>query len=277
MRSGAPQSWLSWAGGVRLLFGLNAHRRWHYTLDQQPVRFVRWFCRSVDAPKSETLANLGHSLAAWLTGNKPPWTLEAEEAELEELEEPAPLRPPVAPRSTEDVADYVDLADSHAMGGVYHGHGHHGATGTVASAVKLRNAKRRLTALGVLGVYVIWCVPDLSPHACMKAACMHAARCRLADARVRWFACATTRRAIFAWCVLAGCLHALVCVLLLLMPLRPLQVHLRLRNAVLQAAGRRGADLLRAQLGRQLRCEQRLLRRLWTPLTRACPLLLLSA
>jgi hypothetical protein len=152
----APQSWLSWAGGVRLLFGLNAHRRWHYTLDQQPIRFVRWWLRSVDAPKPETLANLGHSLVAWLTGNKPPWTLEAEEAEAAEQEEQAAPRPPVAP-SKDDNADYVGLADSHAVGGVYYGQGgHHGATATVESAVELRNAKRRLTAAGLLGVYIVW-------------------------------------------------------------------------------------------------------------------------
>jgi hypothetical protein len=141
---------------VRLVFGLNAHRRWHYTLDQQPIRFVKWFVRSVDAPKPETLANLGHSLVAWLTGNKPPWTLEAEEAEAAEQEEQAAPRPPVAP-SKDDNADYAGLADSHAVGGVYHGQGgHHEATATVESAVELRNAKRRLTAAGLVGVYIVW-------------------------------------------------------------------------------------------------------------------------
>ena len=51
-----PESWLFYAGIVKLLCGPRAHRRWHYTRGAQPRRFVRWYCRSVDAPKVCALA-----------------------------------------------------------------------------------------------------------------------------------------------------------------------------------------------------------------------------
>jgi hypothetical protein len=139
----APESWLCWSGLPRLLVGLNAHRRWHYTLDQQPSRFVRWFCRSVDAPKPETLANLGHSLVAWLTGSKPPWTLEAEAAaEAAEAE-----------AAQEELADGAADGDAKASEDALSAHGL-----SVSSAVQLRRAKRQLTAMGFVGVYVVWAV-----------------------------------------------------------------------------------------------------------------------
>ena len=78
--SEAPESWLFYGGVVKLVCGLQAHRRWHYTRGMQPSRFVRWYCRSVDAPKPETIENLYHAAVSWITGRKPPWTIEAEEA-----------------------------------------------------------------------------------------------------------------------------------------------------------------------------------------------------
>jgi hypothetical protein len=189
-RAHPPQSWLAWAGLIRLPCGFNAHRMWHYTRDQQPSRFVRWYCRSVDAPKvraqagaqrmrasdpdasypqPETAINLWHSFAAWATGSKPPWTLEAEEAAEEAAAEEAAAANAAAP-ADDKAAHELDT---------------HSVSSSLASAVQLRNAKRRLTAFGVLGVYLVWCGP----------ACMRDARCRLVDARVL----APTRRAIFAW------------------------------------------------------------------------------
>jgi hypothetical protein len=41
------------------------------------------------ARRPETIINLGHSFAAWATGTKPPWTLEAEEAAAEAAAEAA--------------------------------------------------------------------------------------------------------------------------------------------------------------------------------------------
>ena len=100
--SEAPESWLEWFGWRKLVFGPNAHRRWHYTGPLgQPNRHVKWFIRSVGAPPPETAINLWHSLVSWVTGSDPPWVEEwreaveaeaAEEAEVEaevELDAPA--------------------------------------------------------------------------------------------------------------------------------------------------------------------------------------------
>jgi hypothetical protein len=124
---------------------------------------------------------LGHSLAAWLTGSKPPWTLEAEEAEAEAAEEAAGGVDAAAP--SDEAAD--PELDTHSV------------SFSLSSAVQLRNAKRRLTAFGVLAVYVVW--------------------------------------ASFAWCA-AGRLHALVCVPLFAHAAAPalLQVHLHLCVAPLE-------------------------------------------
>jgi hypothetical protein len=44
--SEAPESWLEWHGWRKLLFGLHAHRRWHYTGPEgQPNRHVKWYIR----------------------------------------------------------------------------------------------------------------------------------------------------------------------------------------------------------------------------------------
>ena len=80
--SEAPESWLRYAGAVRFICGLQAHRRWHYTgAKGQPNRFVRWYVRCADAPMAETLMNLLHSVRASVTGKPPPW--------LEQHEHPA--------------------------------------------------------------------------------------------------------------------------------------------------------------------------------------------
>jgi hypothetical protein len=149
---------------------------------------VRWYCRSVDAPKvreagapracvhliliypqPETVINLWHSFAAWATGSKPPWTLEAEEAAAEAEAEAATAADAAAPADDKTAERELDT---------------HSVSSSLASAVQLRNAKRRLTAFGVLGVYLVWCVPARI-------------QCRMLDAG--WLTLAPTRRAIFAW------------------------------------------------------------------------------
>jgi hypothetical protein len=86
--AGAAESWLSWGGWPRLLLGGRAHRRWHYTgAAGQPSRFVKWWCRSSEAPALEILIAAAQRLAATLTCAKPPWVLEAEEAEAEAARE----------------------------------------------------------------------------------------------------------------------------------------------------------------------------------------------
>ena len=88
--SEAPESWLEWFGWRKLVFGVNAHRRWHYTGPLgQPNRHVKWFIRSVGAPPPETAINLWHSLVSWVTGTDPPWVEEWREAVEAEAEEEA--------------------------------------------------------------------------------------------------------------------------------------------------------------------------------------------
>jgi hypothetical protein len=140
------QSWLAYGGITRLVCGMSAHRRWHYTGPAgQPSRFVRWYARSVDAPKMETLTNMWHSLVAWLTRTKPPWTLEAEAAEAEAAEA----------AGAEHAAADADAVERHSARSSISAHS---LSSSVASATRLKHAKRRLAAMGLGGVYVVWCV-----------------------------------------------------------------------------------------------------------------------
>lgn len=132
--SEAPESWLFYGGAVRLLCGAGAHRRWRYAGPAgQPRRFVRWYCRSVDTPVPETVENLWESLKAWLTGAKPPWTLEAEEA------------------AAAAAATAEGKADGEKPGGEED-------AASMASAKELRAAKRRLTAVGLGAVLLVWAI-----------------------------------------------------------------------------------------------------------------------
>ena len=135
----APESWLAWGGSPRFVFGPQAHRRWRYTGPAgQPVRYVRWFVRSVDAPKFETLMNLWFSLKAFVTRSLTPWEEEAEEFE-------ATLAAEAAAEAAAAEGEEGSIARP---------------SGTVstsfASAKRLRFSKRKLTAVGVGGVYLIW-------------------------------------------------------------------------------------------------------------------------
>ena len=166
----APESWLTWSFSWRkLVFGMHAHRRWHYTGPLgQPHRHVKWFIRSVDAPLPETYANLWRSFYAWLTNTEPPWIEEAREAAEEEAEEAACVEAQRAPRRS-----LVRIST--------HSNGHTGgggdavlAAGDVArdsgssysfsisqsqhSAAELQRYKRVVTALGVIGTYITWAI-----------------------------------------------------------------------------------------------------------------------
>ena len=136
----APESWLSWAGWPKLVWGPGAHRRWQYSGPAgQPVRFVRWWIRCRDAPTPETIGNLWRSAVAWATCSKPPWILEAEELEVEaELHDDDCGKPP----RHEDGSSL----DAHSV------------RDSLASARRLRTSKRRLTIVGLVGVYLVWAV-----------------------------------------------------------------------------------------------------------------------
>ncbi len=77
----APESWLSFAGLMRLLLGgSSAVRRWQYTKDKQPSHFVRWYARSGGAPLWETGAYMLRRLHAWATCTRPYWLRDADHA-----------------------------------------------------------------------------------------------------------------------------------------------------------------------------------------------------
>ena len=185
--SEAPESWLEWSGWRKLAFGVNAHRRWHYTGPLgQPNRHVKWYIRSVGAPPPETAINLWHSLVSWVTGSDPPWVEEwreaveaeaAEEAEAEaevELDAPAcdsysapshqvngSARLPVdAPR----VLKLLSLAEQDTFDklGKFHAADDDGVgdgastTSSVRSARALARYKRIIALSGFFGVYFSW-------------------------------------------------------------------------------------------------------------------------
>ena len=168
--SEAPESWLFYGGVVKIVCGLQSHRRWHYTRGKQPPRFVRWYCRSVDAPKPETIENLYHAAVSWITGRKPPWTVEAEEAEEAEAAEAEVVKPL---HKADPVSAAVDHDASEAVG--HYGNGDaclgeeaeesekagsekSGSEASFASAAELQASKRRLTAFGLAGVWLVWAI-----------------------------------------------------------------------------------------------------------------------
>jgi hypothetical protein len=167
--SKAPESWLEWAGWVKLVCGLRAHRRWNYTLDKQPVRFVRWYIRSIGAPFTETVANLGRSAWAWAMRREPPWIIEARQAAEKaagEFEQPGSSpRTPYTPRTPR--TPYTPRAPSVSM--------------SSASVHSLSTYKRAVMAAGLLGVYVTWAIFAwfIFTCACLRCAaggCMRAWR-----------------------------------------------------------------------------------------------------
>ena len=195
----APESWLEWYGWRKIVFGVNAHRRWNYTGPHgQPNRHVKWFIRSAGAPKPETIINLWHSAVAWATGNDPPWVeewreaMEAEaEAEAEEAE--VACRAPVqaaqqvnsstsVPSSPPRVLRLLHVAeqdelDAHALSNgnskvhKADGDGDDDSVSTsssVRSARALARYKRILALSGFIGVYVCWAI--FAWCACLRCA-----------------------------------------------------------------------------------------------------------
>lgn len=178
--SEAPESWLEWTSGWRkLVFGFNAHRRWHWTRDKPPVRHVRWYCRSIGAPPPETVANLFHSLWAWLTRTDPPWVVEAREAEEEAAfdDEQAAAKETPGDKPAESGATtssgggeaQID-GDEAPPGG---GSDTHSVTSSVRSAQELAAHKRRLMVYGLIGTAISWTLFVWVRDQILRPACAH--------------------------------------------------------------------------------------------------------
>jgi len=124
-------------GWRKLVFGLNAHRRWHYTGPRgQPKRHVKWFCRSVGAPPPETAINLWHSFVCALTGRELPWHIEAREA----------AEAAAAEAADKPGADAALEGDNASV------------TSSVREARELSRYKRAVACAGMAGVYAVWAI-----------------------------------------------------------------------------------------------------------------------
>jgi hypothetical protein len=142
--SEAPESWLEWVGWRKLVFGFNAHRKWHYTKRAPPVRHIKWFVRSVGAPQTETAMNLWVSLKCWLTRAELPWIEEAREA-AEEAEAEGNEK-----GSEKGHMDGCMMDVEGSIGG--------STTSSVRSARALARYKRAVMAIGLASVYICWAI-----------------------------------------------------------------------------------------------------------------------
>ena len=155
----APDSWLEWSGWMKLLLGLNAHRRWHYTRGAPPRRFVQWYIRSVTEPPSETAANLVHSLHAWATGTETPWAREARELREAQAEAACAESACAAPAEEEEELERWS-------------EGPHDTTRSVRRAHTLSAHKRRVMLLGLAAALVCWAIFTWFVFTCACAARM---------------------------------------------------------------------------------------------------------
>ena len=172
--SEAPESWLEWSGWRRFVFGFDAHRQWHYTGPAgQPNRHVRWFLRSVGAPPSETVINLGHSAVAFATCSDPPWTVEAREAAQAAAEESevalhadaeygsssaCETRPSDERSRTGSLLVDIALEDGTQPNLQRHSGVSSDGNSAAAEARELARYKRAMAAAGLVGVYICWAV-----------------------------------------------------------------------------------------------------------------------
>jgi len=154
-----PESILIWLGWRKMVFGAEAHRKWHYTRDKQPCRHVKWWLRSQDAPKPETIINLFHSARSFFKGTLPPWTVEAREEEeeavvelvnevLEETLEQA-LSASSGSQRTHNSENGSEQARSESGGST---------SSSLKEARELRLYKRIVMTAGLVGVYVTWTI-----------------------------------------------------------------------------------------------------------------------
>ena len=151
----APESWLEWTGWRKFVFGFNAHRRWNYTLDTPPLRYIRWYVRSHGAPVSETAANLCRSLHALATKTEPFWVLEAREAAAEEAgEAPVEDGAQAGDAKAEKTAAPAE-EDGEKAGSVKSAAS---TSSSVRSAKALSAYKRQVAVVGLLAAFVCWAI-----------------------------------------------------------------------------------------------------------------------
>ena len=126
---------------------------------------MKWYCRSIDAPKPETIINLWHSLWCWLTGAKVPWLQEWEEWQEEQQAEEAAEEPAAEdhkPSSSANMVGYstwgLQQLDGTVAVAVEGGSIATSSGSTKRSAMALRRSKRMLTAFGLGGIYLTWTI-----------------------------------------------------------------------------------------------------------------------
>lgn len=122
---------------------------------------MKWFCRSIDAPKPETIINLAHSLRCWLTGATVPWLEEwqewQKELQAEAAEEPMSTADCSGPRTDMGYSSWgLHQGDTTVNDHVEGGSLGTSSGSTKRSAMALRRSKRMLTAFGLGGIYVTW-------------------------------------------------------------------------------------------------------------------------
>ena len=112
-----PDSYLRWPlAWPMLVWGLNAHRRWHYTKKEPPARFVKWFCRFRADPIPAIMLQVVIGIWCSITCAETPWNKEAREAEEEEAEES---------ESTKVLHKETLVERMSLLAGTHHHHHHH--------------------------------------------------------------------------------------------------------------------------------------------------------
>ena len=158
----APESWLEWVGWRKLVFGANAHRRWHYSGPKgQPNRHVKWYIRSSAAAAPETLINLWHSLVCALTGRELPWLKAAREAKEKKEQHAAHGQAPagdIKPEVKGDAASAGAQGEAAVMEVEVPEDDDSSVSSSVREARALSRYKRVLATTGFVAVYIVWAV-----------------------------------------------------------------------------------------------------------------------